>query len=164
MKKVLAVVLTVCVVFGTAAAFAQPRNPQLQPNQNFEGREHRNQQQMNKPEISGDVRNIQHRNSRRPDGACGFEGRGPRGRNFAPDMPKEIREKAVELAKLRVDLEEAMTSDPMNKTKAIETYKKMQVLESEIDAWRFEKHLEKIEEMKKLREEKRKELTEKTEK
>ena len=76
--------------------------------------------------------------------------------NFTPDMPKEIREKAAELAKLRVDLEEAMSSEPINKAKALDTYAKMQKLEQEIKAWRFAQKLERIEEFKKHRELKKK--------
>ena len=157
MKKVLAIVLVVCVVCGAAAAFAQPRKVQ-----NVENREHRNQQQLNHPDLDGQGQPgmFQPRQFRQPDGNFeghgprGFEGRcrGPRGMNFTPDMPKEIREKAVELAKLRVDLEEAMSSEPINKAKALDTYAKMQKLEQEIDAWRFAQKLERIEEFKKQRE------------
>ncbi|MBR2208127.1 MAG: hypothetical protein IJ859_04880 [Synergistaceae bacterium] len=67
-------------------------------------------------------------------------------------MPKEIREKAAELAKLRIDLEEAMSSEPLNKAKALDTYAKIQKVKQEIDAWRFSKKLERIEEFKKHRE------------
>ena len=126
MKKVLAVVLTVCVIFGAGAAFAQGRRSV----RNFDG-------QRDMPQMQ---------NMNRPD----FEGRCPRG-NFTPDMPKEIREKAVELAKLRVDLEEAMTSNPINKSKALETFKKIQLIENEIDTWKFEKRLDFMEKMKEAR-------------
>ena len=64
--------------------------------------------------------------------------------NFTPDMPKEIREKAAELAKLRVDLEEAMTSRPLNKEKALDVHKKMQAVKQEIETWRFTQRLERI--------------------
>ena len=157
MKKVIAVVAVVCVMFAAGSALAQQR-------------EHRNQQQMNHPQImrnapefgprfqnvSGDFRGP--RGDFRPEfpgfGSrhCGFEGRGHRGPTFTPDMPKEIREKATELAKLRVDLEEAMTSCPLNKEKALEVHAKMQKAEQEIDAWRFAKRLERIEEIQKQRE------------
>ena len=159
MKKVLVLVLTACVVLGAAAAFAQPKN--------FEGREHRNLQQLNHPNMDfqsngqpiGEHRNQQQLNHPNMDGR--FEACKPgqdfgrhcngrrRGMNFTPDMPKEIREKAVELAKLRVDLEEAMSSDPVNKAKALDTYAKMQKLEQEIKMWRFTQRLERLEEFRK---------------
>lgn len=157
MKKVIAVVAVVCIMFAAGSALAQQR-------------EHRNQQQMNHPQImrnapefpgrgprpmnaSGDFRGP--RGDFRPefDGRhCGSEGRGHRGHMFTPDMPKEIREKATELAKLRVDLEEAMTSRPLNKEKALDVHAKMQKLEQEIDAWRFAQKLERIEAFQKQRE------------
>ncbi len=64
---------------------------------------------------------------------------------FTPDMPKEIREKAAELAKLRIDLEEAMTSRPINKEKALDVHAKMQKVQQEIETWRFTRRLERIE-------------------
>ena len=126
MKKVLAAVLVLCVVLTAGAALAQPE------------REHRNHQQFNNPGM-----NAPHGEFCRP---------GHKGMNFTPDMPKEIREKAAELAKLRVDLEEAMTSRPINKAKALETFAKMQKLENEIESWKFEKKLERIEDFRKQHE------------
>ena len=64
---------------------------------------------------------------------------------FTPDMPQEIRDKAAELAKLRIDLEEAMTSRPVNKEKALEVHAEMQKVKQEIETWRFTKRLERIE-------------------
>ena len=136
MKKLLAVVLTVCVIFGAGAAFAQGRRSV----RNFDGQ--RDMSNMNRPDFDGRDRNFER---------CGFEGRGFMRGNFTPDMPKEIREKAVELAKLRVDLEEAMTSNPINKSKALETFKKIQLIENEIDTWKFEKRLDFMEKMKEAR-------------
>ena len=138
MKKVLVLLLTVCVVFGAAAAFAQPENAK-----DFGNREHRNQQQLHHPNM-----NFQGQQGEfcKPDG--NFERpcrNGHRRMNFSPDMPKEIREKAVELAKLRVDLEEAMSSVPVNKGKALDTYAKMQKLEQEIKMWRFTQRLDRME-------------------
>ena len=159
MKKVIAAVAVVCVMFAAGSALAQPKDRRNQP---------QNVQQMNRPQrnapdfqergprfqnVSDDFRGP--RGDFRPgfDGRhCGFEGRGHRGPTFTPDMPKEIREKATELAKLRIDLEEAMTSNPLNKEKALEVHAKMQKVEQEIDAWRFAKRLERIEEIQKQRE------------
>lgn len=64
---------------------------------------------------------------------------------FTPDMPREIREKAAELAKLRIDLEEAMTSRPLNKQKALDVHAKIQKVKMELDSWRFAKRLERLE-------------------
>lgn len=159
MKKVIAVVAVVCVMFAAGSALAQPKDRRNQP---------QNVQQMNRPQrnapdfqergprfqnVSDDFRGP--RGDFRPgfDGRhCGFEGRGHRGPTFTPDMPKEIREKATELAKLRIDLEEAMTSRPLNKEKALEVHAKMQKVEQEVEAWRFAQRLERIEEMQKQRE------------
>ena len=138
MKKVLAAVLVLCVVLTAGAAFSQ------------EMREHRNQQQFQRPDFN-----------RQPQFFEGQDGRpGPRndfhfGEQcrrrgiFTPDMPKEIREKAAELAKLRVDLEETLSSNPINKEKALETHAKMQKIKNELETWRFEKRIERMEEFKK---------------
>ena len=112
MKKVLAVVTVVCVMFAAGTALAQQR-----PNEGHRPQAPQRMEQHHRP----------HRG------------------NFTPDMPKEIREKAVDLAKLRVDLEEAMTSRPVNKAKALEVHSKIQTLKNEIDNWRFAKRLEMIE-------------------
>lgn len=144
MKKILAVVLTVCVIFGAGAAFAQGHGYGYGQNMPH--------MYMNRPggfsNCLSEDRNFDGRG--RNFERCGFDGRGSRG-NFTPDMPKEIREKAVELAKLRVDLEEAMTSNPINKSKALETFKKIQLIENEIDTWKFEKRLDFMEKMKEAR-------------
>ena len=143
MKKVLVAVLTVCVVLAAAAAFAQPEAGQI--------REHRNQQMMNHPGV-GQPRAFEGQ-GKAPRPCPEFGGRCGRGqRTFAPDMPPEIREKAAELAKLRVDLEEALTSKPVNKAKALDVHAKMQKLENEIDTWRFEQKLERMEDFRKQRE------------
>ncbi len=166
MKKILAVISVVCVMCIAGTALAQ---------NNGAKREHRNPQMMNHPEITRDVRNFSGRGPAgmrmpvsgdrradfRPDFngrgmPCGFEGRNehrPMRPNFSPDMPKEIREKAVELAKLRIDLEEALTSRPLNKEKALEAFTLIQKAEQEIEAWRFTRKLARIEEMQKRREE-----------
>lgn len=153
MKKILAVISVVCVVCIAGTALAQ---------NNGAKRERRNPlQMMNRPAMSRDMRG-----DFRPgfDGRgmhCGFEGRR---QNFSPDMPKEIREKAAQLAKLRVDLEEALTSNPLNKEKALEAFNAIQNLKQEIEAWKFTRKLQRIEEMQKRRvemEKKRDELMKK---
>ena len=64
---------------------------------------------------------------------------------FAPDMPKEIREKTVEISKLNIDLDEALTSQPINKAKAREVYGKILKLQQELDVWEFEQYLNDVE-------------------
>lgn len=149
MKKVLAVLLTVCVVFVAGAAFAQQgRNNNC--TQEFRG------PKFNRQNFNGQRGNFQ-------NSPANFEGCspdfGPRngngrmgGMNFTPDMPKEIREKAADLAKLRIDLEEALSSRPVNKAKALDVHSKMQKIQNEIDTWRFQKRLERIEEFQEKRE------------
>ena len=68
---------------------------------------------------------------------------------FAPDMPKEMRGNAAEIAKLYVDLEEALTSQPLNKAKAREVYGTIIKLEQELDIWEFEKYLDEVDEFNK---------------
>ena len=143
-KKVLASILVVCVVFGAGSALAQqakrdnrnyPQQYQQQANRFEEGRGPGRTQQANRPDF---------------EGPCGMPG--ARGSLFTPDMPKEIREKAVALAKLRIDLEEVMSDRPINKAKAIEVHAQLQKLEAEIEAWRFAKKLDMIEEVRIQRE------------
>ena len=80
------------------------------------------------------------------------EMRGPRGDQprqrgrFSPDMPQEIRGKAVEAAKLRIDLEDVLSRRPLNREKALELNGQIGKLEQEIQAWRFERKLDRIEE------------------
>ena len=79
---------------------------------------------------------------------AGFEGRGPRGPRgmmFAPDMPEEIKAKAVEAAKLHVDLEAALSAKPVDKAKALEVFTQIQKAEQEIEAWKFAKRIERME-------------------
>ena len=141
MKKVLAVISVVCVmcVAGTAMA-GQSRNDRRRPMQpQAQGVEQR--QDFRGPEGRFDGRPEK---PRPPFEAC--RGKGPR---FTPDMPPEIREKAAELAKLRVDLEEAMTAEPLNKAKALEVHAKILTVKNDVEAWRFAQRLERIEAMRK---------------
>ncbi|MBQ6971446.1 MAG: hypothetical protein IJP86_03715 [Synergistaceae bacterium] len=148
MKKVLAAAVAVCVIClaGSALAYQgeqmrhQPRG--MQP-QNFRSiPDFRGPAPHN---VSGDMRGPHGDFRPQFDGRqCRFDGR-RRGPMFTPDMPQEIRAKATELAKLRVDLDEAMTARPLNKEKALEVFAKIQKAEQEIDAWRFAQRLERIE-------------------
>ena len=168
MKKVLAVVAVVCVVCVAGTALAQQHGRGNQSQQM-----NRQQVMRNAPErpqnVSDDFRaprrdfrpgqpgqptrgEMRSPNQPGHEGMrCGFKG-GHREHIFTPDMPKEIRAKAVELAKLRIDLEEAMTSRPLNKEKALEVHAKMQTVKQEISTWRFTQKLERIEAMQKQHE------------
>ena len=75
---------------------------------------------------------------------CG-RGRGNGRMMFAPDMPEEIKAKAVEAAKLRIDLDAALSAKPINKAKAMEIFSAIQKAEQEVKAWRFSKRIEQIE-------------------
>lgn len=77
--------------------------------------------------------------------ALAFHGNRHHDSMFAPDMPKEIREKVTEIAKLNIDLDEALTSHPLNKAKAREVYGKILKLQQELDVWEFEKYLNDVE-------------------
>ena len=129
MRKVLAVIAVVCVVFTAGSAFAAPRHGKhpVPP------ADRRMPPRMERPVMPAPMPAPHH----------------SRPRTFTPDMPPEIREKAAELAKLRIDLEEAMTSRPLNKEKALDVYAKIQKVKQEIEAWRFAKRLERIEERQK---------------
>ncbi len=129
MKKVLAVTLALVICIAGAALAEQPGRNARHPAP--ARAEQRMQERMNRPEMPG------HDSPRAP--------RAKRSRTFTPDMPKEIREKSAELAKLKIDLEEAMTSRPLNKEKALEVHAKMQKVKQEIATWRFTRRLERIE-------------------
>lgn len=135
MKKAVLVLIAVCVVCAAGAAFAQPgRQDSRQP-----------QQGRYLPPCcrgyydEGPRWNYDQRTPQRQTPRQNF--RAP----FAPDMPPEIRAKAVELAKLRIDLEEVLSAPKVDKEKATAIHAQIQKLEDEIEAWKFEKRLERIE-------------------
>ena len=137
MKKVIAVFAVVAVVFTAGTALAQQKNNRMpvMPGQHIDQRQ---PQQM--PPQPGT------RHQRR---SCCAPQKMGRGFGLAPDMPQDIREKATELAKLRIDLHEALTSKPINKAKALDVHAQMQKLENELDSWRFTQKIEHIEAMRK---------------
>ena len=143
MKKVLALALALAVCIAGTSIAAPRKSPARQPapagmNQEMPPR-------MNQPAPARMERmNPDAQNTPRNEAPCPPKAR--RGsRMFTPDMPKEIREKSAELAKLRIDLEEAMTSRPINKEKALDVHAKMQKVKQEIETWRFTQRLERIE-------------------
>ena len=133
MKKVIALVAVIAVVCVAGAAFAQgQQKPRIDP----------------KPQAQFAPRDNFAPCSCGKDGSRpgDFRRDDPHGRpDFTPDMPKEIRAKAVELAKLRIDLEEALTSRPVNKMKALDVNAKILELEKQIEAWRFAQRLDAME-------------------
>ena len=162
MKKILAVAAVVCVVCVAGAAFAQQpgqakkrldqrRGPQFAQQMPQPGQQGQRQPEMRmfQPGQQGqpgqfrpcDCGRFEERGPRGPE----FEGRGPRGMMFAPDMPEEIKAKAVEAAKLHVDLEAALSAKPIDKAKALEVFTQIQKAEQEIEAWKFAKRIERIE-------------------
>ena len=68
---------------------------------------------------------------------------------FAPDMPQEIRAKVVEAEKLHIDLENVLSQKPLNRDKAVELNGQISKLRQEVQAWRFEQRLGRIEEFNK---------------
>ena len=175
MKKVLAVVAVVCVVFAAGAALAQPRArddgrrvpPQM--TKEFNG-EKGHIDQRKAPQFAGESfdrgmargrmnpamfdRNEHGRNpamfdrnepGRNGDMPCRFGGRKGGRMMFTPDMPDEIRAKVVEAAKLHIDLDAVLSAKQIDKAKALEVFGKIQQAENEIETWKFSKRLEMME-------------------
>ena len=157
MKKVLAVVCVVCVVCAAGAALAQPRSrgenrpvpPQLQ--KEFTGEQghldlRRPEQRFSSSEeFRGCPRMQQGR----------FEGRrhgGDKGMMFTPDMPEEIRAKAVDAEKLRIDLRAAFAKKPLDKAEILDLFAKIQKAENEVEAWKFAQRVDRFEEFQKQQE------------
>ena len=67
-------------------------------------------------------------------------------------MPEDIKAKAVEVAKLRIDLDAALSQKPIDKAKALEVFTQIQKAEQEIEAWKFGKRIEQIEAFRKQQE------------
>ena len=150
-KKVLAVSLVLCVMLAASSAIAMPYMPTMPPHEAYEfyGYGH--------APHGWDGWNHQPRNFDRPERFCRrdfapeFGCREFNGR-FDPDMPKEIRAIAVEVAKLRIDLDEALHSNPMDKEKAFEIHDKIMKLEQDVERWKFVKRVDRIEAFRKQRE------------
>lgn len=67
---------------------------------------------------------------------------------FDSEMPENIKSKIVELEKLRIDLRAILSSEKVDKVKALENFEAIQKLENEIQTWKFVTRLEKFDEMK----------------
>ena len=140
-KKILAVSLALCVIFAASSAMAYPRRPMhhMPPHEYYYGYGYAS---MHRPAPFD-------RQHRRDFGERDFHAR------FTPDMPKEIRAMVIEAAKLRIDLDEALHTRPMDKAKAFEIYDKIMKLEQDIERWKFVQRVDRIEAFRKQREERR---------
>lgn len=138
-KKFLAVSLALCLVLIASAAFAWHRRPM--PNQEYHyGYGQEGMMYQITPFDRQHRRDFGYRDSRV---------------RFTPDMPKEIRSMITEAAKLRIDLDEALHSNPMDKAKAFEIHDKIMKLEQDIERWKFVQRVDRIEKFRKLREERK---------
>jgi hypothetical protein len=66
-------------------------------------------------------------------------------RGLRKDAPEEIRSKIVELEKLRIDMREALSRDPIDREKALDVFEKMTALRREIAGWTFNRRLDALE-------------------
>ena len=135
-------------MFAASSAFAQPRRPmrQMPPSEYYYDYGYGQEGMMNQPSPFG--REFGRGNRR------DFGYRGSRTR-FSPDMPKEIRAMMTEAAKLRIDLDEALHANPVEKEKAFEIHDKIMKLEQDIERWKFVQRVDRIEALRKQREERR---------
>lgn len=62
------------------------------------------------------------------------------------DLPQELQEKARSLEKLRIDLDYALASTPIDRPKALELYGQIQKLRDELQTAAFTRRLDRIEE------------------
>ena len=63
----------------------------------------------------------------------------------APNMPEDIRAKANELAKLRIDMRDALSRSPIDRAAAARLHDREMQLEQEIETWFFEERMNRIE-------------------
>ena len=71
---------------------------------------------------------------------------------FAPDMPEDVKAKVVEAKKLKIDLEAALSSRPVDKAKALEIFGQLKKAEQEVELWMFGKKIDRIEAFRKQQE------------
>ena len=64
-------------------------------------------------------------------------------------MPQEIRDKEAEAEKLGIDLRNVLSQKPLNRDKAIELNGQIDKLRRDVQAWRFEQKLNRVEEFNK---------------
>ena len=86
---------------------------------------------------------------RREFGGRGWMGRmGEMGDGWgwnAADMPEDIRAKANELEKLRIDLRDALSRTPIDRAAATRLHNRAMQLEQEIGMWAFGERMDRIE-------------------
>lgn len=89
------------------------------------------------------------RQGRHPDCIGGMDGMRDR---YASNMPEDIRAKANELAKLRIDLRDALSRSPIDRAAAIRLHDRAMQLEQEIETWFFGERMNRIEEFRRQQE------------
>lgn len=89
------------------------------------------------------------RQGRHPESIGGMDGM--RGR-YASNMPEDIRAKANELAKLRIDLRDALSRSPIDRAAATRLHDRAMQLEQEIETWFFGERMNRIEEFRRQQE------------
>lgn len=83
------------------------------------------------------------------DGMYGLDGM--RGR-YASNMPEDIRTRANELAKLRIDMRDALSRSPIDRAAATRLHDRAMQLEQEIETWFFGERMNRIEELRRQQE------------
>ncbi|MCR4818550.1 MAG: hypothetical protein K5841_06295 [Fretibacterium sp.] len=66
---------------------------------------------------------------------------------FFNETPQEIRDKEVEIQKLRIDLRNVLSGNPLDRGKAAELSGQIDKLRQDVRTWRFEQKLNRIEEV-----------------
>jgi hypothetical protein len=138
--KALAILTVVAVLGVTGAALAERRWGGLRERDRHCGR--------------GEGYNEGYRDGRRPlwdDEGWKEHRRGwmDRDDGFRKDAPEEIRSKMSELAKLRIDMRDALSRRPIDRGRASEVFEKMMTLRREIGSWAFNRRLDALEERQK---------------
>ena len=155
-KKILAVSLALCVMLSASSAMAMHRRPmqhQMPPMPPHEAYGWDDYAPQDWEDWSHQLHECK-RNFGPEFGHHEFRHHEFKGM-FEPDMPKEIRAIAVEVAKLRIDLEEALYANPMEKEKAFEIHDKIMKLEQDIERWKFSKKVDRIEAFREQHEERK---------
>lgn len=89
------------------------------------------------------------RQGRHPESIGGMDGMRDR---YASNMPEDIRAKANELAKLRIDLRDALSRSPIDRAAATRLHDRAMQLEQEIETWFFGERMNRIEEFRRQQE------------
>ena len=89
------------------------------------------------------------RQGRHPESIGGMDGMRSR---YASNMPEDIRAKANELAKLRIDLRDALSRSPIDRAAATKLHDRAMQLEQEIKTWFFGERMNRIEELRRQQE------------